>query len=251
MNYDVLYSKKQKLAKGWSKIPKAVLERLERSFDIEYAHNSTAIEGNTLTLIQTKAILEDGLSVGGKSLREIYEVVNHAEAFAFIKKCTEERRPLDEAMVKDIHALLMNNILAGGIYRNIDVRISGAGFKPPSPNEMFRQVKEFFVKLSSSTKLNPIELAAWTHAEFVKIHPFVDGNGRTSRMLMNYQLMSNGFLPISIAKETKLEYFQALEAYATGGDLVPFTNIIANLEESRLDEYLAIIDEEIIKNTTN
>ena len=89
--------------------------------------------------------------------------------------------------------------------------------------------------------MNVIELAAWTHAEFVKIHPFVDGNGRTSRMIMNYQLMAAGFLPVSIAKENRLPYFEALEAYAVGGDLKPFAEMIASLEEQRLEEYLTIV----------
>lgn len=243
MDYDILYHKKEQLATVRSKIQQEALESFEKSFDVEYAHNSTAIEGNTLTLIQTKAILEDGLSVGGKTLREIYEVVNHAKAFAFVKKCVAEGRHLDEAIAKDIHALLMENILVGGVYRNVEVRISGAGFKPPAPNEMFRQVKNFFADLPYRTDLNPIELAARTHAEFVKIHPFVDGNGRTSRMLMNYQLMFAGFLPVSIAKENRLEYFDALEAYAVGGDLSPFSEMIAVLEEARLDEYLSIASE--------
>ncbi len=244
MNYDILYDKKEQLAKIRGSILPEALESFERSFDIEYAHNSTAIEGNTLTLIQTKVILEDGLSVGGKTLREIYEVANHARAFSFVKKCVAEGKPLDEPTAKDIHALLMENILVGGVYRNVEVRISGAGFKPPTPNEMFSQVKKFFVELPHRMDLNPIELAAWTHAEFVKIHPFVDGNGRVSRMLMNYQLMAKGFLPVSIAKENRLEYFDALEAYAVEGNLGAFAEMIAGLEENRLDEYLALIGDQ-------
>lgn len=240
MNWERLYQKKEKLRQIWESIPKEALESFERSFDVEYAHNSTAIEGNTLTLIQTKAVLEDGLSVGGKTLREIYEVANHAKAFAYVRGRAAEGIPLDESAMKDIHALLMDNILPGGIYRNVEVRISGAGFTPPTPNEMFRQIKNFFAELPYRTDFNLMERAAWTHAEFVKIHPFVDGNGRTSRMLMNYQLMLDGFLPVSIAKESRLEYFEALEAYAVDGDLTPFAEIVAALEEKRLDEYLAI-----------
>ncbi|MCI8993680.1 MAG: Fic family protein [Eubacterium sp.] len=194
MRWKCLLQKKERLNQARSGFPEEALESFDRSFDIEYAHNSTAIEGNTLTLIQTKVILEDGISVGGKTIREIYEVTNHAKAFSYVKKRIAERKPLDEAAMKDIHALLMQNILTGGIYRNVEVRISGAGFKPPSPNEMFRQVKNFFAALPYRTDLNTIELAALTHAEFVKIHPFVDGNGRTSRMIMNYQLMAGGFL---------------------------------------------------------
>lgn len=243
MTWERLLQKKEQFCQIREHIPKEALESFDKSFDVEYAHNSTAIEGNTLTLIQTRAILEEGLSVGGKTLREIYEVTNHAKAFAYVKKRVSEGLPLDESAMKDIHALLMENILMGGVYRNVEVRISGAGFKPPAPNEMYRQVKNFFADLPYRTDLNPIELAAWTHAEFVKIHPFVDGNGRTSRMLMNYQLMAGGFLPISIAKESRLEYFEALEAYAVDCNLTPFAEMVTALEEARLDEYLAIVQE--------
>lgn len=178
-----------------------------------------------------------------KNLREIYEVVNHSRTFEYVKQCIANEKPLDENIVKDIHAKLMDNIFTGGIYRNVEVRISGAKHKPPVPNEMYCQIKDFYVNLSIKPFADPIELAAWTHAEFVKIHPFIDGNGRTSRMIMNYQLMSNGFLPVSIAKENRLEYFNALEAYAVDGDLSPFIEIIAALEEQQLDEYLNILPE--------
>ena len=240
MDYDMLCQKREQLSLLCEQLPKEVLQSFDRSFEVEYTHNSTAIEGNTLSLIQTKAILEDGISVGGKALREIYEVVNHNKAFGFVKKCVTEGKTLDETIVKDIHALLMENILTGGVYRNVEVRISGAKHKPPVPSEMYQQIKNFYADMPYKVKENAIEFAAWTHAEFVKIHPFVDGNGRTSRMIMNYQLLASGFLPVSIAKENRLEYFEALEAYAVEGDLNPFANMIAELEEQRLDEYLGI-----------
>lgn len=240
MDYDMLCQKREQLSLLCEQLPKEVLQSFDRSFEVEYTHNSTAIEGNTLSLIQTKAILEDGISVGGKTLREIYEVVNHNKAFGFVKKCVTEGKKLDETIIKDIHALLMENILTGGVYRNVEVRISGAKHKPPVPSEMYHQIKNFYADMPYKVKENAIEFAAWTHAEFVKIHPFVDGNGRTSRMIMNYQLLASGFLPVSIAKENRLEYFEALEAYAVEGDLNPFANMIAELEEQRLDEYLGI-----------
>ena len=243
MDYNVLYQKKEQLSQIWEQLPQETIQSFDKSFEIEYTHNSTAIEGNTLTLIQTKAVLEDGISVGGKPLREIYEVVNHNKAFQFVKKCISEKRALDETIIKDIHALLMENILTGGVYRNVEVRISGAKHKPPTPGEMYQQIKAFYADMEQMKDKNDIELSAWTHAEFVKIHPFVDGNGRTSRMIMNYQLMRAGFLPVSIAKENRLEYFEALETYATDGNLIPFADMIAELEEQRLDEYLNIIHE--------
>ena len=240
MDYDMLCQKREQLSLLCEQLPKEVLQSFDRSFEVEYTHNSTAIEGNTLSLIQTKAILEDGISVGGKTLREIYEVVNHNKAFGFVKKCVTEGKALDETIIKEIHAVLMENILTGDVYRNVEVRISGAKHKPPVPSEMYHQIKNFYADMPYKVKENAIEFAAWTHAEFVKIHPFVDGNGRTSRMIMNYQLLASGFLPVSIAKENRLEYFETLEAYAVEGDLNPFANMIAELEEQRLDEYLGI-----------
>lgn len=235
-----LDDKRRRIAALLGEAPAEVVARFARSFDVEYAHNSTAIEGNTLSLIQTKVILEDGLSVGGKALREIYEVANHDRAFSYVKRAVAEGRLLDEEMLKDIHALLMENIMVGGVYRNVEVRITGAGFRPPAPQEMFRQMRWFFADMPRQReKLNAIEWAAWTQAEFVRIHPFPDGNGRTARMLMNLQLLTEGFQPISIAKEERLAYYEALEAYAVGGDLAPFAEMVAALEEARLDEYLA------------
>lgn len=238
MNYDRILEKQLKL-KSIKQNNKFAFQNFDKAFEIDYAHNSTAIEGNTLTLIETKVILEDQLSVGRKTLREIYEVVNHNKAFSYIKKCIADNKPLDENIVKDIHSILMENILVGGVYRNVGVRITGAKHKPPVPSEMYFQIKKFFSEVNSKFE-NPIELAAWTHAEFVKIHPFVDGNGRTSRLIMNYQLMSKDLLPISVSKEDRLEYFNLLEEYAVNDNLAPFIDFIAELEETQLDEYLSI-----------
>ena len=138
--------------------------------------------------------------------------------------------------------MLMENIQHGGIYRSVDVRISGAEHEPPNPNEMYIQVKNFYMDLRSSADLNPIELAAWTHAEFVRIHPFTDGNGRTSRLIMNYQLMAHGFLPVDIPVARRLDYYAALEDYAVRGNLAPFADMIAELEEPALDYYIQAIE---------
>lgn len=239
MDYEKLIQKRDLYQAARKTIPEFTLQSYEQAFEIEYTHNSTAIEGNTLTLIETKVVLEDGISIGGKSMRELYESVNHQGAYRYVKDCIAKGLLLDEKIIKDIHALLMDHIFIGGIYRNVDVYISGAQHTPPSPNEMYRQIKDFYSDLTwKGRELNLIELAAWTHAEFVKIHPFPDGNGRTSRLIMNYQLMANGFPAISIAKENRLEYFNTLEAYAVEGNLAPFADMIAGLEDKQLDVLL-------------
>ncbi len=242
MNFASLQQKKELYNQKKGSIDSITLSSYEQDFELTYTHNSTAIEGNTLTLIETKVVLEDGISVGGKKLREIYEVVNHKKAYRYVKKCIAEEKKLDEHIVKDLHAILTENIIVGGVYRSEPVRISGAGHTPPVGNDMYIQIKNFYADLAwKKEALNPIEYAAWTHAEFVRIHPFIDGNGRTSRLLMNYQLMYAGFLPVSIAKEDRLEYYNALEAYATLRNLEAFTDLIAELEEKQLDIYLGLI----------
>ena len=241
MDYQRILEKKNKYENNKSKISSVTLSSYEKDFELKFTHNSTASEGNTLTLMETKVVLEDGVSIGGKELREIYEVINHKKAYEYVKKCIAENKPLTENIVKDLHAILTENIIVGGIYRNQEVRISGAGFTPPAGNEMYMQIKGFYEELNNKSDLNPIELAAWTHAEFVRIHPFIDGNGRTSRLLMNYQLLSYGFLPVSIDKETRLEYYNSLEEYAVNGNLQPFADLIADLEEQHLDEYLKLL----------
>lgn len=243
MNYERILDKKNRYEAGKNKIDEVTLTSYDKDFELTFTHNSTAIEGNTLTLLETKVLLEDGISIGGKELREIYEVVNHKKAYGYVKKCIEEIRLLDETIVKDIHEILTAGIIQGGIYRNQEVRISGAGHVPPAGNDMYLQIKNFFTDLQYKRDMNPIELAAWTHAEFVRIHPFIDGNGRTSRLIMNYQLMIHGFLPISIAKEDRLNYYNALEEYAVNGNLDLFVDLIADLEENQLDTYIKLIRE--------
>ncbi len=239
MDLSKILEKQKRYEAGKDSLPEMTAASYEKAFEVEYTHNSTAIEGNTLTLIETKVVLEDGIAIGGKSLREIYEVVNHKKAFQYVKDCVGRGLVLEENIVKDIHALLMENILTGGIYRREEVVISGASHTPPAGNEMYAQIKNFYVELWQKQDLNGIELAAWTHAEFVRIHPFLDGSGRTSRLLMNYQLMGKGFLPVSVAKEDRLEYYNALDKYAAHGELGDFVDMIAALEEKQLDKYLA------------
>ena len=230
-------------------IPKEVLNSFEQAFDIEYTHHSTAMEGNTLTLIETKAVIEDGISIGGKKLREIYEVTNHNKAFKYAKEKIAENCPLDENLIKDFHQIIMENIMAGGIYRSCDVAITGASHTPPTPNEMYSQIKFFYRELKNKASVNAIELAAWTHAEFVRIHPFTDGNGRTSRLIMNYQLMCGGFLPININTQDRVRYYECLDEYASNRKLAPFADFVAELEESRILSYLAIKFEESVSET--
>lgn len=244
-DYQMLCGKRKQLLEMLPNIPVEVLSKFDKSFEIEFTHNSTAIGGNTLTLIQTKVILEDGLSVAGKTQREIYEVANHASAFNYMKYCIAKGRSLDEQTVNGIYARLTQNIQVGSIYRNAEICVTGSNHKAPPPSEMHSQLEDFFSYLDNPWNLNIIEMAAWIHAEFFRIHPFTDGNGRTARMIMNYQLMKAGFRPISIANEKRQEYFKALETYSVNQNMRPFTEMVAELERQQLDEFLAICSEPV------
>ena len=250
--FDSLLEKLDFYNQNKDRLSKEIIDKINKSFDINFTYDSTTIEGNTLTLMETKIVLEDNISIGGKELREIYEVTNHNNAFDYVKKSIQNNEELNEDKVKDIHEILTKNIFQGGIYRSTDVSITGATHTPPTPNDMYNQLRFFYNDLQENDlKMNPIELAAWTHAEFVRIHPFPDGNGRTSRLIMNYQLMKKGFLPINIKVEDRIDYYNALDIYATKKDIVPFTNLIADLEEKRLDEINHIINQQIEAESLN
>lgn len=240
MTYKELEEKKDYLRNNIDKLPKELLDNYESVFRIEFTHNSTAIEGNTLSLLETKMIIEDGLTIGGKELRETYEIVNNNKAYSYIQKCIKEKKDLSEDILKDIHNIIMQNIMIGGIYRSVDVYISGAKHIPPTPNDAYNQLRVFYNTLDNNN-MNAIELAAYTHAEFVKIHPFIDGNGRTSRIIMNYQLMKLGFLPISIKNEEKFKYYDSLEEYAINKNISDFEELIKDLENEELDKYIKAI----------
>jgi len=246
MDYNKLIEKRDYVRNNINKLDTIILENYEENFDIDFTHNSTAIEGNTLTLMETKLIIEDKLSVGSKQLREIYEVINHNKAWNHVKTCIKEGKILNEDIVKELHSILMDNIMTGGIYRTVEVRITGAKHTPPTPNNAYYDLKNFFDTLDK-TNYNEFDIAAYTHAEFVKIHPFIDGNGRTSRIIMNYQLLKNGFLPISIKKEDRLKYYETLDEYAVNNNLKPFIEMIYKLESDQLDFYIKAI-KDVTKN---
>lgn len=155
MKYDHIIDKAKRYHELAKEVNAVALAKWEGSFELEYTHESTAIEGNTLSLMETKVVLEDGISVGGKHLREIFEVVNHKKAYDFIKVRIADKEPLTEAVVKDIHSILMENIFAGGFYRNVNVRITGAAHIPPDPDKAYRQMKNFSADLSV-TRMIPL-----------------------------------------------------------------------------------------------
>ncbi|KAI3349492.1 Fic family protein [Clostridium botulinum] len=223
---------------------KEALDNLKKYFDVELTYNSNAIEGNTLTVTETKVILEDGITIGkGKTLREHLEVINHKEAIDYIDDIVSKDIDISERVVKDLHYIILKSInnKNAGKYRDTNVLISGSRHRPVEHILVAEKMQELIKWYKENKeKLHPIELAAEFHFRYVYIHPFVDGNGRSARLLMNLILMRNGY-PISVIKnEDRDEYMKALEKASTIGDAKDFINIVANAVDKSLDTYLYI-----------
>lgn len=205
-------------------------------------NNSNAIEGNTLTLLETKVVLE-GITVGGKSLREHLEVVNHKEAILYLEDIIRNKEPFSEWQIKNIYHLVLKGIndKYAGNYRDQQVMISGAQHLPPEPFLLKEKMNEFIEWYSTKAQeLHPVERAAMVHIIFVGIHPFVDGNGRTSRLLLNLELMNNGYPPIVIKNANRLEYYSALDKAHTTGENFDFVSLVVKETNDMLDRYISL-----------
>ena len=221
---------------------KSALQKLKERFALEWTYNSNAIEGNSLTLNETRLILETGLTVKGKPLREHFEAINHKEAIDRIETMVKTKSPITQDTIKKIHALILKGIsdTDAGTYRSVRVRIPGAVFTPPDPVKINRQMSELISWLNKE-KTHPIDLAAQAHHKLVHIHPFTDGNGRTSRLIMNLILMRAGYPPAIILNNDRKKYYDRLKK-ADRGDIKPFTNFIAQSTERSLTLYLEALE---------
>jgi Fic family protein len=221
--------------------PKIILSKLREYFTVEMTYNSNAIEGNSLSLQETRAVLEDGITIGGKSLREHLEVTNHKIAIDFVDSLIRKKK-ITEADILEINAIILDRIIPdlAGFYRASQVLISGSGYRPPSAAKVPELMKGFGKKLNAKQK-DPIEHALQAHFDFVHIHPFIDGNGREARLLMNLVLMRAGYPPCYILNAERKRYIDSLEE-GHKGNLAPFSNIIARAVERSLDLYLGMLD---------
>ncbi len=194
-------------------LPRVILSRLRKQLIIEWTYNSNAIEGNTLTLKETLLILEDGLTIGKKSLKEHLEAINHRDAICFVEELASKSQKITERNVREIHSLILKEIDSkySGRYRDIQVRISGSAHTPPEPLLVQESMERFSMERLLDTADHPVIQAAMAHFELVSIHPFVDGNGRTARLLMNLILIKNGYFPAIILKNDRKKYYDALE----------------------------------------
>lgn len=221
-------------------LPKYTLKSLREKLLLEWTYNTNAIEGNTLTINETKVVLE-GITVGGKTMREHLEVINHRDAISYVEKIVQKEEPLSEWQIKNLHRLVLKGIddEYAGVYRDQQVFIAGAKHTPPA-HYLIQEQMEALIKWyeQEGDTLHPVVRGAMLHAIFVGIHPFIDGNGRTSRLLLNLELMKDGFPPVVIKVENRLVYYEALDKAHTAKDYDDFIQLVAKEVEDSLDLYL-------------
>lgn len=223
-------------------ISKDTLKSLKESINLEWTYNSNGIEGNTLTLRETQVVLE-GITVGGKSIKEHLEAINHEKAILFLDDLVKDKEIINEWNIKNIHQLVLKDIdnENAGRYRTENVTIRGAVHIPPDYLIVPELMERLVLNYKDWDKYHPIIRAALLHGELVKIHPFIDGNGRTSRLVMNLSLMNSGYLPVIIKKEKRLEYYTALDKAYTTGDYTDFIKLVNELEIEMLNKYLELL----------
>lgn len=227
--YETIDTLKEKLDQ-YRPLSGAMVKNLQEDLILRWTYHSNAIEGNTLTLLETKVVLE-GITVGGKALREHFEAINHRNAIYYVEDIIKKEEPFSEWQIRNIHQLILKNIDDdnAGRYRQQNVLISGATNIPPDYTLLNDKMAHFVDWYNSeSSQLHPIERAAKVHADFVGIHPFIDGNGRTSRLLMNLELMKAGYPPCVITVENRLTYYEALDQWMAFGKTEVFNQFVAN-----------------------
>ena len=228
-------------------LPEEALKKIQDALDIEYTYESNRIEGNTLTLQETALVVNEGVTISGKSMREHLEAINHAEAISYIKDIAKQDIEISERTIKEIHALILHGIDRenAGRYRTVPVMISGSTHMPPQPYLIEKQMENFILRFKQmeAEKVHPVLIAAYLHDELVRIHPFIDGNGRTSRLLMNLYLLRHGYVIITLkgSNDAKVNYYKALEMSHTEQLPEDFQKLVIEAEIAALQKYLSIM----------
>jgi Fic family protein len=220
--------------------------RIAQALELEYTFESNRIEGNTLTLKETDLVINEGLTISGKSMREHLEAINHKDAIIYMKQLAEKNTLLLSREVLGIHQLVLRGIddANAGKYRGLQVMIKGSSHTPPPPYLVAKQMEDYFLWYQENRKkIHPVILAAEMHERLVTIHPFIDGNGRTSRLIMNLILLQNGFVIANMKGDSKsrMAYYNALEEAQTTGNKESFIVLVANYELIALERYLKIL----------
>lgn len=241
-----LLNRADTLKKKLEKLRKFDSYRIAQALELEYTFESNRIEGNTLTLKETDLVISAGLTISGKSMREHLEAINHKEAIHLMKLLSERDANIKEADVLDLHRLVLRSIddNNAGKYRTVQVMIKGSKHMPPAPFLVLKQMEELFYWYDANKEsLHPIVLAAEMHERLVTIHPFIDGNGRTSRLLMNLILLSHGYVIANIKGDynSRMAYYESLEMAQTQKSKDAFIKLVIQYEVEALERYLSVL----------
>jgi Fic family protein len=242
-DYSFIDSLKSEIDK-YRPFSKGLADSLHEKLIVEWTYNSNAIEGNTLTMSETKVVLE-GITIGGKSMVEHLETINHREAILFIEELVSNKVNITEWNIKCIHALILKEIdnINAGKYRAENVVISGAKHMPPKHYEVSYLMQKLIAECQNEwSSYHPVVRATLLHGEFVKIHPFIDGNGRTARLLLNFELMKNGYAPIIIKNEQRDKYYDALDLAHTTMNYGPFLKLVSDLVVESEKLWLSVLE---------
>ncbi|TVQ94857.1 MAG: Fic family protein [Chromatiaceae bacterium] len=225
-------------------LPEATLRSLHDDLVLRWTYHSNAIEGNTLTLMETRLVLQDGLTIGGKRLREHFEAINHRDAIEYVMEIVKGGEPFCEWQIRNIHRLVLKNIddEGAGRYRTSNVLIAGARHTPPDAL-LLAELMPAFIRWyeGEGMGMHPVKRAALVHARFVGIHPFIDRNGRTARLLMNLELLKSGFPPAVLPVERRLAYYEALDKAHVDDDFTDFIQLIAECCAEGFDPYWRVL----------
>lgn len=237
--------RKREMLSNMRPLTQGEVERLREEFMVEFTYNSNAIEGNTLTLKETAMALE-GMTIDQKPLKDHLEAVGHRDAFLYVQDIAQNNTALSESVIKNIHALvLMNRPEDKGVYRRIPVRIMGAYTEPVQPYLIEPKMNELLkANEERANTMHIVERIARFHLEFEGVHPFIDGNGRTGRLIMNLDLIRNGYPPINVKFTDRKRYYDAFDAYYKENDATPMTTLIAEYIDARFDDYLKVLENE-------
>ena len=222
------------------------IDKIRQFFSIEYTFESNRIEGNTLSLHETSMVVNEGLTIGGKTMVEHLEAINHSEAVDFVMELATNREDLSRRTLLDLHALILKSIDRdnAGRFRQVPVRISGSRHEPPQPFMLEKLMEDYFVHYRQQrAAMHPVILAAEIHERLVSIHPFIDGNGRASRLAMNLILLRNGYTIANLKGDpaSRLAYFQALEKVQVDNAPEAFYKLVADAAEQSLRAHLALV----------
>jgi Fic family protein len=219
----------------------SVVAELKSRFDVRFTYNSNAIEGNTLTQNETEMVVRSGITIAGHPLVEHLEAIGHAQAIDYLEALAGEAA-MSEREIRELHSLILRSIdpRNAGVYRSIDVKAAGTDYEYPSHFLVRELMAGFHQWLQASNNLHPIERAAQAHLEFVAIHPFADGNGRTARLLMNLLLLRAGYSIAIIANTQRQAYIDAIVLHQTGGESEAFTRLVAQSVQETMIESLAV-----------